>query len=212
MIVLDAPTQQDALDTLHAEIRDCRRCVAAGWLTDANPVFMGRVGQRLMILGQAPGRRGHLAERPWSGASGKTLVGWLSQAGFPDGTLWEHFYLTSVTKCFPGPGGSGNGDRMPSGTEVALCRGHLDREIALVRPEIVVTLGRLAANALLSRRPLEALVGELWPASRAGHDMLVAPLPHPSGVSRWLNVPENRERVAAALTRFGEACRIRGLP
>jgi uracil-DNA glycosylase len=211
MIALKAATAKDALTTLHSEIRGCRQCVSAGWLAEANPVFMGRSGQRLMILGQAPGRHGHLAERPWSGASGRTLIGWLAHAGFPDGALWERFYLTSVTKCFPGPGASGNGDRMPSAAEVALCQRHLDREVALVRPEVVVTLGRLAANALLGRQPLEALVGDLWPASRAGHAMLVAPLPHPSGVSRWLNAPANRERVATALARIGEACRERGL-
>ncbi|MFL5759201.1 MAG: uracil-DNA glycosylase family protein, partial [Thermomicrobiales bacterium] len=50
-------------------------------------------------------------------------------------------FLTSATKCFPGASASGKGDRMPSATEVALCAGHLDREIALVRPELVIGSG-----------------------------------------------------------------------
>jgi uracil-DNA glycosylase len=202
---------QRRLAELHAAIRGCRSCVDAGFLPDANPIFMGRAEHRLMILGQAPGRRGHLAARPWSGASGKTLAWWLARAGLPDGALWDWFYLTSVTKCFPGPSPSGNGDRMPSAAEVRLCGAHLDREIALVRPEVVLTLGRMAASALLGNQPLDALVGTVRPAERAGHRMLVVPLPHPSGVSRWINAPANRERVAAALERLGELCRERGL-
>ena len=67
---------------------------------------------------------------PYAGASGRTLRGWLARAGFDEGTLHGRFYLTSLTKCFPGPSASGKGDRAPSAAEVALCRAHLDRELA----------------------------------------------------------------------------------
>src|SRR3954471_5012014 len=65
------------LRRLHAEIRVCRRCVDAGLIDAANPVFRGRRGHRLMIVGQAPGASGHLNAVPYAGASGKTLRGWL---------------------------------------------------------------------------------------------------------------------------------------
>jgi len=145
---------------------------------------------------------------PYLGATGKTLRAWLTTAGFDDGAFHDRFYLTSLTKCFPGPSASGKGDRAPAAAEIALCRPHLDRELALVRPELVLALGRLAAAAFLGAAPLGELVGTLRPAERSGHRFLVLPLPHPSGVSRWLNDPDNRARHARALAILA-ALRVR---
>jgi uracil-DNA glycosylase family 4 len=113
-------------------------------------------------------------------------------------------FLTSVTKCFPGASAGGKGDRMPSPAEVTLCGGHLDREIALVQPELVITLGKLAASTLIGPAPLAELVGRLHETERAGHRFMALPLSHPSGVSRWLNEPENRERHAKAVAILRE--------
>jgi uracil-DNA glycosylase len=141
---------------------------------------------------------------PYTGATGRTLQRWLARAGFPPEALHRDFYLTSLTKCFPGPatGTGAKGDRPPSAREIALCARHLDREIALVRPEIVVSLGRLAAERLdptARGLPLTELVGSLRPAERAGHVFRLLPLPHPSGVSRWLNDPAHVARLDEAL-------------
>jgi uracil-DNA glycosylase len=100
---------------------------------------------------------------------------------------------------------------VPSAREIALCRSHLDRELALVRPELVLALGRLAATALVGAAPLAELVGTLQEAERAGHRFLVLPLPHPSGVSRWLNDPANRERHGRALALLAVERARRGL-
>ena len=156
-----------------------------------------------MIVGQAPGPTAGKRPLPFSGPSGQTLQAWLERAGFPPGALHRDFYLTSLTKCFPGPATSGGkGDRPPSAKEIALCAGHLDREIALVRPEIVVSLGRMAAERLdptARRLSLAELVGSVRPAERAGHAFQLIPLPHPSGVSRWLNDPAHRARLEVGL-------------
>lgn len=181
----------------------CTRCVAAGFIPVAHPIFKGEIGQRLMVIGQAPGALAHERPLPWSGASGRTLRGWLIAAGFGPDALHARCYLTSLTKCFPGRSASGKGDRAPSAAEIALCRPHLDTEIGLVQPEIVLALGRLAAVALCPpearRLPLAELVGRGWPGERGGHRFLVLPLPHPSGVSRWLNDPANQRRQEQAL-------------
>jgi uracil-DNA glycosylase len=128
----------------------------------------------------------------------------LERAGFEPGSLHRDWYLTSLTKCFPGKavGAAGKGDRPPSAAEIALCARHLDREIALVRPEIVVSLGRLAAERFdptARREPLAALVGSARRAERAGHPFTLIPLPHPSGVSRWLNDPAHQARLDEGL-------------
>ena len=157
--------RQAALKLVHGEIAACRRCVEGGFIPAALPIFHGHVGQRLMIVGQAPGPTAGKRPLPFTGPSGRTLGAWLERAGFPPGALHEQFYLTSLTKCFPGPALSGGkGDRPPSAREIALCAGHLDREIALVRPEIVVSLGRMAAERLDPsgrKAPLAELVGSV---------------------------------------------------
>ncbi|MGH2531110.1 MAG: uracil-DNA glycosylase family protein [Thermomicrobiales bacterium] len=191
-----------ALTALHEEIAACQRCVAAGFIPAANPIFKGEIGCRVMVVGQAPGAHAHERPVPYSGASGKTLRSWLATAGFPEDAPRTRFYLTSLTKCFPGPSASGKGDRAPSSAEIALCRDHLDREIDLVRPELVLALGRLAITTLVGPGPLAEMVGTLREAERAGHRFRVLPLPHPSGVSHWLNVAENRVRLMTALERL----------
>ncbi|CAN5174322.1 uracil-DNA glycosylase family protein [soil metagenome] len=169
-----------------------------------------------MVVGQAPGPTA--VERPWpySGASGKTLNAWLSLAGFDGDALHDpdRFYLTSLTKCFPGKASQGAGDRVPSRNEIELCAVHLNTELCLVQPELILALGRLSINRMLpSTRKLSLynLVGTARPAEYpAAGNALILPLPHPSGVSRWLNLSENRERLLKALGWLREERQRRG--
>src|SRR5262249_33345064 len=135
----------------------------------------------------------------FAGPAGHFLEVWLSRAGFPDGYFREHVYLTSLTRCFPGKSASGNGDRVPSRAEIALCRRFLDREFELIHPSVVLLVGKLAIDAFIpGKLPLTQLVGQLFEID--GQRFL--PLPHASGVSRWLNVPDNRALLAKALDRL----------
>jgi uracil-DNA glycosylase family 4 len=195
------------LPAVQAEIRRCTRCVEAGFIPSAHPILRGNTTARIMVIGQAPG--GEAAERPlpYSSATGRTLRSWLARAGFPDDAFHDadRFYLTSLTKCFPGKAKTGGGDRAPSRREVAFCAHHLNTELRLVQPELILSLGRLSIEAMLPSvrgLPLAAIVGtprvvEL-PILRE-HGTLVLPLPHPSGISRWLNHPDHRARVDAGL-------------
>lgn len=203
-----SPVAEGDLAALQGRIGGCRRCLEAGYLVAAHPVHRGKgtTRARLMVVGQAPGATGHLHPRPFGGAAGRTLAGWLADAGFPSGALHDgdRCFLTSVTKCFPGSSTGGKGDRMPSAAEVARCREYLDRELALVRPAVVLALGRLAATELLGPAPLAELVGQARTLARASHAFTVVTLSHPSGISRWLNQPANRARHAAALALLSD--------
>lgn len=196
-------SNQITLTRVQQEMRACTRCVAAGFIPAANPIFLGHAGQRLMVVGQAPGPGASGTGEPFRGASGKALQAWLTRAGFAEGALHREFYLTSLTRCFPGPARNGGaGDRPPSAAEIALCAGHLDREMALVQPELVLALGRMSAERLdpsVRGQALAEVVGAMRPAQRAGHAFQMLPLPHPSGVSRWLNQPQHRARLDLAL-------------
>jgi uracil-DNA glycosylase len=153
---------------------------------------------RIVLIGQAPGpvtdRKGY----HFAGPAGTFLSAWLDRAGFPSGYFREHVYLTSLTRCFPGKSPSGNGDRPPSAPEIALCRPFLEREIQLIQPKVILLVGKMAIDAFLGKKPLTATVGQVF--ERDGR--LYLPLPHASGVSRWLNSPENRALLDRALTEL----------
>jgi uracil-DNA glycosylase len=185
-----------SLASLQRDNRACRACAEAGFPLESPPVLEGRPGQRAMLIGQAPGVVEGLERRPWRGRAGQTLRRWL---GLDEEAFYATFYCCSVTRCFPGRSPSGRGDRVPTPRELELCRFWLDWELRLLRPELVVTVGGLAAARVLGIRRLTEHVGE-----QTGFGGAVAiPLPHPSGASGWLNVPENRARLerAAALVQ-----------
>jgi uracil-DNA glycosylase family 4 len=190
-------TSAQALDVLHREIRACTRCVDAGFLSHAAPVLSGYPDNRIMLIGQAPGVVEEARRLPFQGRSGKVLMCWLMRAGFrSEEQIRRQVYMTSITKCFPGKG-TGGGDRRPSRAEVELCRPHLDRQLRLIDPEVILLVGGLAHERFLPGRPLTGLVGAIFDRSgkpvgpRAQVRPVLVPLPHPSGASRWLNEAAN---------------------
>ena len=182
---------------LHHDILGCTRCVDAGFLPLAAPVLSGYPDNQIMLIGQAPGAVEAERRLPFQGRSGKVLMQWLARAGFAsEMEARRRIYMTSVTKCFPGKGAAG-GDRRPSRAEVGLCRPHLDRQLALIKPLLLILVGGLAHERFLPDRPLSELVGK-----RFGERPVIVPLPHPSGASRWLNDPGNRALLDRALRRL----------
>ena len=194
--------QANGLATLAQDVVACRACEAAGYLAHANPIRPALLEDaRIMLIGQAPGpvtdRKGY----HFAGPAGSFLSTWLDRAGFPPNYFREHVYLTSLTRCFPGKSRSGNGDRAPSSAEIALCRPFLDRELAAIDPKLVLLVGKMAIDVFLGKQPLTSTVANVY--QREGRFLL--PLPHASGVSRWLNAPANRallDRALAELSRL----------
>ncbi|HEY3217762.1 MAG TPA: uracil-DNA glycosylase family protein [Candidatus Limnocylindria bacterium] len=182
----------DPLAQLHSAIRACTRCVAAGHLDRAFPIVAGNASDRVMIIGQAPGAIELTTGLPFSGRAGAELRRWLARAGIDEAHLP---YRTSMTKCFPGKAASGAGDRRPSPPELALCAPWLERELALIRPAIVLLVGQLAIERFWGKQPLHEVIGN----ARKDGDRILIPLPHPSGASRWLNEPANRVLLERAL-------------
>src|SRR5207249_8430017 len=126
---------------------------------------------------------------------------------FPAGYFREHVYLTSLTRCFPGKSRSGNGDRAPSRPEIALCHPFLDREFQLIQPKVVMLVGKMAIDAFVGKRLLSDTVGQVFEIE--GRSYL--PLPHASGVSRWLNDAANQARLNQALRELSRLRQELGL-
>ena len=200
MTTIASKDQEAAITALQQRIRSCRLCQDHGYIRVARPLVSGRATDRVLVIGQAPGHRSVAKGRSFSGPGGTILQKWLEQAGFPPGYLHEHAYLSSLTRCDPGRNPKGGGDRRPSPQEVALCKPFLEEELRLLRPKVVLLVGTMAIEAFFGKVQLEDVIGTY--EERAG--MLLLPLPHPSGVSRWLNDPVHQGMHQQALGLLSE--------
>lgn len=162
---------------------------------------------QVMLVGQAPGPREMDERRPFAYTAGKRLFSWFAPFLSED-EFRARVYIGAVIRCFPGRDPKAGGDRVPDASEVANCAEHLDREIAMLRPRLVIAVGTLASKSLLGIAELRDAVGRVHRLSRAGHTCDVVVLPHPSGRSTWTNKPENRALLEKSLAliagRMGE--------
>jgi len=171
------------LETLYA----CRACpnVIGQPVTGAVP------DARVMLVGQAPGPHEVEDRRPFAYTAGKRLFSWFAQFGVSEERFRERVHIAAVIRCFPGRDEKAGGDRVPSPEEIARCGEHLDREIALLKPKLVIAVGTLASAALIGVSQLKDAVGRVHRATRNGRRFDLVVLPHPSGRSTWLNKKEN---------------------
>lgn len=185
-----------SLPELHKAMKNCRACLDEGYEIYPPAVFSGVDSALFMTIGQAPGITEQQAGRPFNAGSGTRLFSWLGEAGIEEDWFRSTQYMTSVTKCYPGRGNSGSGDRVPSRREQGLCRPFLEREIEMVNPRVIIPIGRLAINLFYpSKQVLRQIIGtRLEVAGR-----WVIPLPHSSGASRWHQSEENRELIDRAI-------------
>jgi uracil-DNA glycosylase len=184
------------LDTLHNEMRACRRCLEASFSITPGAIFSGPASARVMIVGQAPGVTEVEAQRPFNASSGRRLFQWLAEVGWDEDDFRATQYMTAITKCYPGKSPGGKGDRAPSRVEQKLCAPFLKRELTLVQPEIIIPVGGLAIRRFLGQVKLVDAVGK---AVQDKESRWIVPLPHPSGASLWLNKPQHRALVQRAI-------------
>ena len=181
-----------SIESLQRDTARCRACVEAGYPLESLPVRAPYAGQHAYLFGQAPGIVEGEQRLPWRGRAGQKLRRWLE---LDEETFYATFYCASVTRCYPGRAPSGRGDRTPTPREQDLCELWRNRELELLRPRLIVTVGGLALRRMLGLTDLTAAIGERF--DRDG--VPVVPLPHPSGASSWPHAPGNAERLGRAL-------------
>jgi DNA polymerase len=126
-------------ESLAGECGACRRC---GLAATRQQVVVGRgnPNARLLLVGEAPGAEEEACGQPFVGRSGRLLEAMLAAAGLDSE---RDLYIANVIKCRP------PGNRKPSRTEIEACRPWLERQIDLVRPQLVLLVGATALEALL---------------------------------------------------------------
>jgi len=194
----DLPLEErrQALAELHAQMRACRLCPEAGYQVFPPAVICSQVGAQIMVIGQAPGITEQETGRPFNAGSGKRLFQWLGEAGIDEAWFRATQAFCAVTRCYPGRAKAGSGDRVPTPAEQRLCRTHLEAELALVAPRLILPVGKLAIGLFYPpNTPLEQLVG----TEKYQDGRWLIPLPHPSGASRWHQIESNRALLRQAI-------------
>jgi uracil-DNA glycosylase len=185
------------LEALYA----CRACPNVF----GQPVTGAVRGARVMLVGQAPGPHEREQNRPFAYTAGRRLFSWFESLGIGEEEFRRRVHIAAVIRCFPGRDAKSGGDRVPDKTEIANCAAHLDREIALLKPKLVIAVGTLASIQLTGIAQLKDAVGRLHRVTRAGRTFDVVVLPHPSGRSTWLNKPENARLLKRSLRLIAPA-------
>jgi len=188
------PSPRHLLDHQRA-LRACRDCPKM----TGPPVHGEPVAAPVMLLGQAPGTREIAEGRPFCWTAGRTLFGWLAGCGLNEAAVRSRVYMSAVCRCFPGKL-AGGGDRVPDRTEIANCGRWWQAEIALLEPQLIIAVGRLAIERFIAVPRLADVIGGVHPIAEgpgAGADLL--PLPHPSGASTWFKTEPGRTLLAQAI-------------
>lgn len=184
-----------------AELHACRKCSRM----ESAPVSGGPVRSEVMLVGQAPGTREPLLGRPFAWTAGKTLFRWFEEAcGFGEEVFRGNVYMAAVCRCFPGKHPKGSGDRVPDDEEITNCRPWMDREIALLKPKLVVPVGKLAIAQFVEADKLSEVIGRRLPIARSGMKFDLIALPHPSGASTWHRTEPGKTLLRRALRLLAE--------
>ena len=191
-------------DTLARSLeRHVRRLLACRRCPQMNPpvVSGGAVVSPVMLVGQAPGDKEPKLGRPFAWTAGKTLFRWFQEAtGMSEAQFRATIYMAAVCRCFPGKKATG-GDRVPAPEEVQNCSAWLQREIEILRPALVIPVGKLAIAQFLPVAKLDELIGRQWTATHGDHRFDLIPLPHPSGASPWHRMEPGKTLTRQALQR-----------
>jgi len=197
------PALARRLDEHCAALGACRQCGHED--PCVVPILSPARAPKVMLVGQAPGQveTSEGERRAFAGRAGKTMFRWLDRIGIDESTFRSRVYIAAVTRCYPGPHPSGRGDRVPSRLEQEQCGAWLHAELSIIRPRLLIPVGKLAIEKFLPSSPLDQLIGKVHEVSHTGGQSRVIPLPHPSGASSWVNLPRNRALLERALDLLG---------
>jgi DNA polymerase len=163
---------------LYEEIRTCQKCILSQGRTNAVP-GEGPEAAEIMLIGEGPGFHEDRQGRPFVGASGNFLEELLAKIDMKRTDV----YIANVVKCRP------PGNRDPQPAEIEACRPYLDQQIDLVRPRLIVTLGRFSMQRYFPGASISRIHGQ---PKRVGN-VIYYPMFHPAAAlhqPRWRSLVE----------------------
>jgi DNA polymerase len=172
------------LKDLHEQIRACTLCKLRAARTNVVP-GEGPEKAEIMFIGEGPGFHEDKQGRPFVGAAGKFLEELLESIGLKR----EEVFITNVVKCRP------PANRDPDPDEIEACRGYLDRQIELVQPKMVVTLGRFS----MARYFPNAKISQIHGHPKKMEGVIYYPMYHPAAA---LHQPSLRRTVQEDMKRI----------
>lgn len=191
---------QEALTKHLGKLKRCRRCPNMH-----APVVVGEASlSKVLLVGQAPGVKEPVLRRPFAWTAGKTLFRWFKESsGIEEPEFRRLVYMAAVCRCYPGKNPKG-GDRVPDKIEIANCAGWMKAEIEILRPELIIPVGKLAIQQFLDFGKLTEVIGETFQNEKYGVSFDLIPLPHPSGASTWHRMEPGATLTLKALRRIGK--------
>lgn len=208
------------MKTRHVQLREhqhqlarCTRCPDM----QGPPVIGTAVVSPIMLIGQAPGGKEIHLHRPFAWTAGKTMFQWFEGIGLDEAAFRQRVYMAAVCRCFPGKKPKG-GDRVPAPKEIDNCSGWMETELTLLRPQLIIPVGKLAISRFLDFSRLADVIGTIHQHSVQGRPTELLPLPHPSGASTWHRTEPGRGlleqalRLLAAHPAWRKVCAQRDAP
>lgn len=192
---LDRPAKQAALDALDTgQVRGCTRCLLCQGRT--NTVFgEGDPDARIVFVGEGPGQSEDETGRPFVGRAGQKLDEMIRAMGLAR----EQVYIANLVKCRP------PGNREPAPDEVATCTPYLEQQIDIIRPRVIVTLGRPALQFMLGQKVSISRMRGQWQSWRG---IRLMPTFHPAYILRNYT-RETREAVWSDLQQVMSELRMK---
>ena len=154
------------------------------------PVHGLAIESRVMLIGQAPGFKEIEVLRPFAWTAGKKLFSWFEGIGMDERHFRKAVYMSAICRCYPGNKTSKfkkilHGDRVPNKTEIKQCSRWLYTEIEILKPELIILVGKLAISQFMDVKKLDEVIGKVHRINIHNQVCDVIPLPHPSGASTW---------------------------
>jgi DNA polymerase len=168
---------ESSIRKLHERIQTCTLCPLCEGRHKAVP-GEGPANAKTMFIGEGPGRQEDLEGRPFVGRAGKFLDECLQLIGLQR----EQVFITNIVKCRPTEkAGNWVKDRKPATEEMAACKPYLDKQIELLGPEVICTLGDIARMQVFKRFGLEGdSIGHVHGRLFLAGSVRVVPLYHPA--------------------------------
>lgn len=185
------------LADIAARVRACTLCELHRMRTQAVP-GAGTPNAEIMFIGEGPGWHEDRQGLPFVGAAGKFLDEMLEKIGLSR----EDVFITNVVKCRP----PGNRDPLPD--EMSACRAYLDEQIALIKPKVIVTLGRFSMSLWFPNERISRIHGQ---ARRFG-DLVVVPMYHPAAALHQASLRATIEADMLRLPQIVEEMRQENAP